>query len=85
MHRTEELADESPPSETEKESLQYYYFPRDMYSLEVEIVCQSTEGKVPNQVHNPGDFRLSRIYYLYHAYIATMELDANGCPHVPHK
>ena len=41
-------------------------FPRDMYSLEVEITSQSTEGKVPNQLHNPGNFGLSRINYLYH-------------------
>ena len=34
-------------------------FPRDMYSLEVEIVSQGTEGKIPNQVHNLAtlDFR----------------------------
>ena len=38
-----------------------------MYSLEVEIVSQGTEGKVRNQVHNPGDFGFSRINYLYHA------------------
>ena len=38
-----------------------------MYSLEVEIVSQGTEGKVPNQVHNPGDFGFSIINYLYHA------------------
>ena len=27
-----------------------------MYSLEVEIVSQGTEGKVPNQVTYPEDF-----------------------------
>ena len=64
MHRTEELADESAPPETEKESPQYYVS-QDMYSLEVEIVSQSTEGKAPNQVHHPGDFGFSRIKYLY--------------------
>ena len=37
-----------------------------MYSLEVEIVSQGTEGKVPNQVHIPGDFGVSRINYLFH-------------------
>ena len=40
-------------------------FPRDMYSLEVEIVSQGTEGKVPNQVHNPGNFRPPRVNNLY--------------------
>ena len=49
MHRTEELAEESTPSETKKENPQYFYVSQGHVQLEEEIVSQSTEGKIPNQ------------------------------------
>ena len=72
MHRTEELAEESTPSETKKENPQYFYVSQGHVQLEEEIVSQSTEGKISNQVHNPRDFRLPKVNNLYHAWIVTI-------------
>ena len=57
-------------------------FPRDMYSLEVEIVSQGTEGKVSNQVTNPVDFgELITSTTPKLSEWNLMRLDVHLCPH----
>lgn len=58
-------------------------FSRDMYCTKVEIMSWGTEGKVPDQVHDPGDFGFPRINNLGHTQIVTMELNALGRPMGP--